>query len=114
MAVNELGPLKANAIERDQKLIHWTALGDALAVVITIAFAGLFLWCAISIVGFGKHWDEWKIIEGVQATITTGVLLPAGYNWPSLTYLIALFTSLANIPAVLGRSEERRVGKEGR
>ena len=101
MAVNELGSLKANANERDQELIHWTALGDALAVVITIAFAGLFLWCAISTVRFGKHWDEWKIIEGVQATITSGVLLPAGYNWPSLTYLIALFTSLANIPAVL-------------
>src|SRR5262249_2878091 len=37
-------------------------------------------------------------------TITTGVPLPAGYNWPSLTYLIALFTALANIPAVLGAS----------
>jgi hypothetical protein len=101
MAVNELGSLKANANERNQKLIHWITLGDAFAIVITIAFAGLFLWCAISTVPFGKHWDEWKIIEGVQATIMSGVLLPAGYNWPSLTYLIALFTSLANIPAVL-------------
>ena len=56
---------------------------------------------AISTVRFGRHWDEWKIIEGVQETITSGVVLPAGYNSPSLTYLIALFTSLANLPAVV-------------
>jgi hypothetical protein len=98
MAVNELGCLKAN---RDRGLIHWTTMENVLAIMITIAFAALFLWCAISSVGFGKHWDEWKIIQGVQATITSGVPLPAGYNWPSLTYLIALFTALANLPAVV-------------
>jgi hypothetical protein len=74
----------------------------ALALVVIFAFAAVFLWCAISAVRFGMHWDEWKIIQGVQATITSGVVLPAGYNWPSLTYLIALITSLANLPAVLG------------
>jgi hypothetical protein len=78
------------------------ATEGALALVVIFAFAAVFLWCAISAVRFGMHWDEWKIIQGVQATITSGVVLPAGYNWPSLTYLIALITSLANLPAVLG------------
>ena len=101
MALNELGSQKENANGRDRGLMLWTALDDALAIIVTIAFAAVFLWCAISTVRFGKHWDEWKIIQGVQETITSGVVLPAGYNWPSLTYLIALFTSLANLPAVV-------------
>lgn len=101
MALNELGSQKENAKGRDRGLMLFTAWEVALAIIITSIFAAVFLWCAISTVRFGRHWDEWKIIEGVQATITSGVVLPAGYNWPSLTYLIALFTSFANLPTVV-------------
>ena len=96
-----MGSQKENANGQDQELMFWIALEHALAIIVTIAFAAVFLWCAFSMVRFGRHWDEWKIIQGVQETITSGVVLPAGYNWPSLTYLIALFTSLANLPAVV-------------
>jgi hypothetical protein len=97
--VNEFGSLKAYANDRDQKLVHSKGLGDALAIIITFAFARLFLGTQFRRRASEGIGNEWKIIEGVQATITSSVLLPGVYNWPSLTYLIALSTSIANLPA---------------
>jgi hypothetical protein len=102
------GSLKANANDRDHKLVYCTAFWDARAIIITIAFARLILCYAISTVCFGRHWDEGKIIEGVQ--ITSSVLLPGVSNWPSLTYLVARFTPLANLPASSRQTASRLRG----
>jgi hypothetical protein len=102
--------LKANANDRDQKLVHRTAFVDARAIIITIAFARLILCYAISTVCFGRLWDEGKIIEGVQAPITSSVLLPGVSNWPSPTYLIARFAPLANLPASSRQTASRLRG----
>jgi len=43
---------------------------------------------------FGRHWDEPRIIKSVANSVETGLLLPRWYNYPSLSYDIALITSI--------------------
>ena len=43
---------------------------------------------------FGRHWDEPRIINSVANSVETGLLLPRWYNYPSLSYDIALITSI--------------------
>ena len=51
----------------------------------------------------GRHWDEWKIIEGVEETITSGVALPGAFiGFIDLIYcaiyLARKFTGLLDTP----------------
>ncbi len=42
----------------------------------------------------GLHWDEASITRSVRASFETGLLLPRWYNYPSLTYDVALLAAL--------------------
>lgn len=45
-------------------------------------------------IDFGYHWDEIKLIRSVRATYREGRLLPGWYNYPSVSYTLALVSSL--------------------
>ncbi|HVB38439.1 MAG TPA: phospholipid carrier-dependent glycosyltransferase, partial [Vicinamibacterales bacterium] len=50
---------------------------------------------------FGTHWDEQAAISGVRASIEQGgTLLPFSYNWPSMTYWLAMAAMVPDVPAV--------------
>lgn len=49
-------------------------------------------------IDFGTHWDEHRILEAVQHSSRTGILLPHWYNYPSFSYDLAL---LAGAPDFL-------------
>jgi hypothetical protein len=88
---------------RSQSYRHQRTLPEtSLAIVLVIVFAAVFLFCAISSVHFGTHWDESSIINHVQKMLTSGVLLPGYYNYPSLSYYIGLLTALAHAPDTFG------------
>jgi len=38
---------------------------------------------------FGQHWDEIRLFLSVRDTFRSGVMLPAWYNYPSLSYLLS-------------------------
>ncbi|WP_347989615.1 hypothetical protein [Methylomonas sp. AM2-LC] len=65
-----------------------------IATMLLLAFTGIFIWCGFNSVDFGAHWDEGKLIGSVIDTANTGVILPRWYNYPSLSYLVCLFTAL--------------------
>ena len=88
---------------RSQSYLHHRTLPErSLAIVLVIVFAAVFLFCAISSVHFGTHWDESGIINHVQKMLTSGVLLPGYYVYPSLSYYIGLLTALAHVPDTFG------------
>ncbi|MBU3611169.1 hypothetical protein ICN32_11455 [Polynucleobacter wuianus] len=62
----------------------------------TLLFLALifFLYCSISTINFGNHWDEMRIINSVRDSVETGILLPRWYNYPSFSYLVGLLASL--------------------
>jgi hypothetical protein len=80
------------------------SLDEALAVVVLLVFGFVFLWCGISSVNFGVHWDEIFVTTSLHKIINSGILLPDSYNHSSLTYLIALITALTHLPAVAAES----------
>jgi hypothetical protein len=84
------------------KTTRWRIFDAVLAVTVLSAFGSVFLWCAVLSVDFGTHWDEGNIIRSVQSTLNTGIILPGWYNYPSLTYLVALSTALAKSPVLIG------------
>lgn len=58
-----------------------------------LPFALLFLfsvWTGIVGVDFGHHWDEGRLTGSIGHTIETGRPLPDWYNYPSLSYDLAL------------------------
>ena len=88
---------------RSQSYLHQGTLPErSLAIVLVIIFAAVFLYCAISSVHFGTHWDEASNIKPVQKMLTSGVLLPGYYNYPSLIYYIGLLTALTHAPDTAG------------
>jgi hypothetical protein len=56
-------------------------------------------------VDFGFHWDENKILKSVANSIETATLLPGWYNYPSLSYGIAL---AAVVPEAVSALAEAR------
>jgi 4-amino-4-deoxy-L-arabinose transferase-like glycosyltransferase len=59
----------------------------AICLVVVVA---LCLITGIAGIDFGYHWDETKILHSVGRAFYTGVYLPRWYNYPSLSYTIAL------------------------
>jgi len=51
---------------------------------------GVSLYTGIKGVDFGEHWDEDRVLRAVSQSIETGLMLPRWYNYPSLTYDLAL------------------------
>lgn len=47
-------------------------------------------------IDYGTHPDEYKLIESVHRSFVTGLFLPGWYNYPSLSYTIALTAALLN------------------
>ena len=43
---------------------------------------------------FGLHWDESALLWSVQHSVSTGLLLPRWYNYPSLSYDVSMLTAL--------------------
>lgn len=41
-------------------------------------------------IDFGHHWDEIRIIDSISGSIRSGTILPGWYNYPSLSYCLAL------------------------
>jgi len=48
---------------------------------------------------FGTHWDEASITGSVEKSFETGLMLPRWYNYPSLTYDLALLGALPHAAA---------------
>ena len=64
-----------------------------IAFNLLLLFSATFIVYSIKGVDFGTHADEMKLINSVANTIKTGTVLPGWYNYPSLSYLIILFTA---------------------
>jgi dolichyl-phosphate-mannose-protein mannosyltransferase len=77
--------------------------GSALAVA---ALFGLFVVTGLRGVDFGDHWDEpeWHI-QPVRDMVTSGVLLPHRYIYPSLTKWLGM---LPTVPAALKAAASTR------
>ena len=77
------------------------------------ALAGLVGWLsglAVAALFFGLNWRVLWISQGKGLLLTLNVLM---ILWPALM-LYTLVDQVGGIHAIAGRSEERRVGKEGR
>jgi len=91
------------------KKIH--NLDALLAIIVLVVFGFVFIYYAASSVRFGVHWDEFRIIQSIQATMTTGVVLPGWYNYPSLSYLIGLITLIvSSIPDIISAKVDNPLG----
>jgi len=49
-----------------------------------------FLWTGARGLDYGEHWDEAFQVKMVQRTVAEETLLPGWYNYPSVTYWLAL------------------------
>ena len=64
-------------------------------VLFSILLAYVILMGIIS-TDFGYHWDEQRVILAVQNSISTGLLLPRRYNYPSMTYNVSILTAFVD------------------
>lgn len=82
--------------------------GFLAVLLLALVIASAIVVSAIG-VDFGHHWDEGRILRSVRYSAQTGVLLPGWYNYPSLTYDIALW---AAVPTVVDVARTDGVGEE--
>lgn len=68
-----------------QKQLHWLA-----PIIIMFIFIG----SGFISIDFGAHPDENKLLRSVQYSFVSGVFLPGWYNYPSLSYNIAVLGAL--------------------
>lgn len=71
-----------------------------LVVSVVCAFAW---WTGMRGIDFGHHWDEHRLVHAVARSLESGVLLPGWYNYPSLSYDLALTGLLPELSSALGR-----------
>jgi 4-amino-4-deoxy-L-arabinose transferase-like glycosyltransferase len=79
-----------------KRLERWYGIAALLPFVV------IFVWLGLAGVRFGDHWDEYRIVDSVRDSIKSGILLPGWYNYPSLTYAIAMSTAIAQVPTLHG------------
>jgi 4-amino-4-deoxy-L-arabinose transferase-like glycosyltransferase len=48
------------------------------------------LWTGWVGIDFGKHWDEWRLLESVEHAMTSGVLLPGWYDYGAASFNTAV------------------------
>jgi Dolichyl-phosphate-mannose-protein mannosyltransferase len=76
----------------------------ALVGALLLALAGLAVSVESGLTGidFGEHWDEPTTTRAAIAAVASGLLLPRWYQYPSISFDVALATA---IPAVLRAHE---------
>lgn len=62
--------------------------------LLTLLIISLIIYLGFVGVDFGNHWDEYKIVNSVENSIRSGVFLPRWYNYPSMSYDIALIGAI--------------------
>jgi 4-amino-4-deoxy-L-arabinose transferase-like glycosyltransferase len=75
-----------------------------LVVALVYAFSW---WTGARGIDFGHHWDEDRLIQSVVRSAESGVWLPGWYNYPSLSYDLALTGLLPAWSSVVGPASER-------
>jgi hypothetical protein len=63
-------------------------------LLLLLAF-GLVLFTGLRGMGFGRHWDEIRILESAINSWNTANPLPGWYNYPSVSHDLALVTQLS-------------------
>lgn len=76
-------------------------------ILIGIIFFAAF-WIGYCGIDFGHHWDEGKMIDAVARSFNEGLFLQRRYNYPSVSYRIAL---LGTIPDIMQHLQERIQGQ---
>lgn len=85
------------------KLKSWTYhyIRQHLSELVLVLFSVLFMLSYLNFgfvgIDFGHTHDEHRILGSIIETAKTKVFLPTWYNYPSLTYLIALLVSFINV-----------------
>ena len=67
---------------------------ERLAVAMLIVLVGTALLTGFVGIDYGPHWDEGYVTEELSRSYRNGLFLPRRYNYPSVTYDIALAGSL--------------------
>lgn len=70
---------------KSKKGLHWII---PFYITIIFVFIGFFS------INFGFHTDELRIIESVRTSFKTGIFLPGWYNYPSVSYNLAVVSTL--------------------
>ena len=87
-------------------MARWIAGSWRLCAGISLFVAALAVsWAAMLIgVDFGMHWDEQYQYGFLVNTISTGIIMPAQYNYPGMTYLLSIVAMLHRVLASLGQA----------
>jgi hypothetical protein len=67
---------------------------------------GLFLWAGELGIDFGRHWDEGHRVIDYSTAARTKTMLPAAYNYPSMTFLVGMFASTSQLTEAYDLDEE--------
>lgn len=70
--------------------------------LLLLILMGFHLWTGWRSVDFGYHWDEYKLVDAVKESVRTGVLLPRWYNYPSLSYDVAVACAAPEVMGAVG------------
>ena len=65
-------------------------LSDRAAWLLFLLPLTWFLWTGARGIDYGEHWDEGFQVQLVQRSVAEETLLPGWYNYPSVTYWLAL------------------------
>ena len=66
------------------------SLSPFILLLVVLIYVGVL---GVISIDFGNHWDEGRIINTVKASYKDEVIIPMWYNYPSITFDIALITS---------------------
>ena len=75
-----------------RKLAHLLPVALPLTILLVTGFIGL---------DFGRHWDEWLLMRSLGTAVEEQTLLPEAYNYPSLSFWLALLSLAPEILADL-------------
>jgi hypothetical protein len=70
---------------------------NLLAIILFIFAITSYLFFGLYGIDFGLHWDEGKLLQSVNQTALTGIILPRWYHYPSLTYFFTILSTLVYI-----------------
>lgn len=72
-----------------------------ILLALSLLYVGLL---GIISTDFGYHWDEARLISSVQNSVSSGLLLPGWYNYPSVSYDVSLLAAAPHLVAQAVRS----------
>ncbi len=82
-----------------------------LCVFAALLFTAVGMASGLKGIDFGKHWDQWQHTDSAYKALETGVLLPAGYNYPSLCFDLTLTALASHVGWTTLRSDEDPSGE---